>query len=75
MTPEQFEVIAKLLRSQEHVANAVRRVLVEGCPPSEAAREGGISPQSMSNALSRYRAAHEDIAAAYPGKKADDRFR
>jgi len=65
MTPIQFDLIAKLLRSQERVASAARLVLVDGWTPTEAANEGGLSTQSMSNALSRYRATHEEIQAAY----------
>lgn len=68
MTPEQFDLVAKLLRSQERIAKAVRLVLLDGVAPSEAAKQEDLSPQSVSNALARYRVTHAELSAAY-GRK------
>ena len=65
MTTEQFEVLAKLLRSRAPAVTAARRVLVDGVRPSEAARETGMTPAAVSNALARYRAADVLIRQAY----------
>jgi DNA-directed RNA polymerase specialized sigma24 family protein len=69
MTLEQFEIIAKLIRSREPVKTAVRLVLVNGMPNVEAAAEVGTSPQSVSNTLARFRAADREIRVAYKVKK------
>ena len=55
MTPEQFDAIATLISSRESVTSAVRRVLVDGVANIEAAVEYGISRQSVSNTLARFR--------------------
>ena len=67
MTLEQFEVIAKLLRSKEPVKTAVRLVLVDGMTKAEAAREAGVSPASCNNSVVRYQAADMEIKLAYVG--------
>ncbi len=65
MTTVQFEVVAELLRSREPVKTAVRMVLVKGAITKEAAEATGLAPQSVSNALRRYRNAHKKLLAAY----------
>ena len=69
MTAEQFEVLANLMRSREPAKTAARLVLVDGLAGVEAARQAGVTPQSVSNAVARYRAADAAIRGAYPIKK------
>ena len=66
MTNEQFEVLASLMRSREPAKSAARLVLVEGWAGADAARETGLTPQSVSNAVGPYRAADAAIRSAYP---------
>lgn len=65
LTPAQFELIAKLIQSKEPAREGARLVLVEGKSNPEAYASAGISPQSLSNTLGRYRKAHADICLAY----------
>jgi DNA-directed RNA polymerase specialized sigma24 family protein len=65
MTPMQFEVVADLLRSREPVRTAVRMVMVEGATTKAAAETTGLVPQSVTNALRRYRNAHSRLLNAY----------
>lgn len=65
MTQAQFEVVAELLRSREPVRTAVQMVLVEGSAAKEAADATGLVPQSVTNALRRYRNAHKKLRFAY----------
>lgn len=65
MTPAQFEVVAELLRSRDPVRSAARAVLVDAAGTTEAAMHAGVSSQSVSNALARFKAAHEKIESAY----------
>lgn len=65
MALEQFEIVAELLRSREPVRTAVRMVLVGGIVTKEAAAATGLAPQSVSNALRRYRNAHNKLLFAY----------
>lgn len=70
MTLDQFEVIAKLIRSREPVKTAAKFVLVDGMSNIDAATEMELSAQSVSNTVSRFRAAHEEIRRAYKAKMA-----
>lgn len=65
MTKAQFEVVAELLRSREPVRSAVRMVLVDGAGSREAADATGLVQQSVTNALRRYRNAHNKLLHAY----------
>lgn len=65
MTQAQFEVVAELLRSREPVRTAVRLVLVKGAVARDAAEATGLVVQSVSNALRRYRNAHNKLLLAY----------
>lgn len=54
MTAAQFTALAQLLRLRDGAAqDAARLVLVNGRTPGQAATETGISPASVSNAVSR----------------------
>lgn len=71
MTPQQFDVIAKLLRSGDSASGrAARMVLLDGIAPSVAAEQCGISRSSVSDAVGRYRDAEALIAGAWSGKPA-----
>jgi DNA-directed RNA polymerase specialized sigma24 family protein len=65
MTAQQFDVLVKLLRSRSPARDAARLVLVEGVTPTDAAVACGMSRSAVSNALSRFRAAHASILTAY----------
>ena len=69
MTPDQFEVIAELIRSREPVKTAAKFVLVDGMSNIDAATEMGLSAQSVSNTVSRFRATDVKIRSAYKVKK------
>jgi predicted DNA-binding protein (UPF0251 family) len=60
MTPRRFSAIARLIRMRRGAAEeAARLVLVDGLRPIEAARRLGLSPQSVSNAVTRVRRAEQ----------------
>lgn len=66
MTPEQFDVIAKLIRSRGGPAEqGARFVLVDGMPGIHAAALVDASPASISHAVRRYREAEELIESAW----------
>ena len=69
MRAAQFEAIAMLISSREPTKSAARRVLVDSIAPADAAREFGLSPQSVSSTLRRFRSAEETILAAYSPKR------
>lgn len=62
---EEFEIIAKLIGARDPAKAAARLVLVESSTGADAARALGISPQSVSNAVKRYRDADAGIRLAY----------
>lgn len=65
MTKVQFTVVADLLRSREPVRTAAQMVLTKGSTPKAAAEATGLLPQSVTNALRRYRNAHSRLLDAY----------
>lgn len=65
MTPEQFDLVAELLRSRDPARSAARLVLIDGATTTAAAEHVGVSSQSVSNALARFKLAHEKIEAVY----------
>ncbi len=73
MTGAEFDVITVLISSRDPAKSAARRVLIDGLPPAQAAREFEIVPQSVSNTLRRIRKADATILSAYairrPAKK------
>jgi len=68
ITIDQFEVLAKLTRAREPAKTAVRMVLIDARVPADVARDLDMSPQSVSNAVSRYRKADKDVVTAYKGR-------
>jgi hypothetical protein len=58
MTPERFAALSRLIRMRGGAAqDAARLVLVRGMRPVDAARETGVTPQSVCNAVARVRRA------------------
>jgi hypothetical protein len=58
MTSQKFDSIARLIRMRGGAAQAAARlVLVNGLRPADAARETGVTPQSVCNAVARVRRA------------------
>jgi hypothetical protein len=56
MTEAQFLALAELLQARRGPARvAAFLVLVDGIRPSVAARQTGISPASVSNAVTRFK--------------------
>lgn len=56
MNDDQFSALADLLQLRDGPSKrAARQVLVEAMSPADAARQEGISPQSVSNAVTRCR--------------------
>ena len=66
---EEFEIIAKLIGARDPAKTAARMVLVDASTGADAARAQGISPQSVSNAVKRYRDADAAIRLAYRVQK------
>ena len=65
MTPVQFSALSKLLQVRKGAAReAAYLVLVNGLRPSEAARQTGLSPASVSNAVTRFRKGMKLVAQA-----------
>lgn len=65
MTHDQFTALAKLTRSPSGPAqDAARMVLCDKMRPADAARATGAAPASVSNAVTRIRAALELARAA-----------
>lgn len=65
MTQAEFTIIAKLLRSREPVKSAAYAVLIDGKSGIEAAELFGVSPQSVSNTVQRFRYADAEIRRVY----------
>lgn len=64
ITPAQFAALAKLLRMRAPSSEAARLVLVEGMRPADAARAVNLSPQAVTNAVSRAKAGLELVRSA-----------
>lgn len=69
MTGPEFDVITVLISSRDPAKSAARRVLIDGIPPADAAREFDLVPQSVSNTLRRIRRADATILSAYATRK------
>lgn len=61
MTPEQFDTAAQRTRLQDRKLAAARRVLVDGLGKSEAAREAGMQPSAVWDAVARIEREHRNI--------------
>lgn len=65
LTEAQFNLIAKLIKSRAPAKSGAYLVLVKGKNNPDAYAEAGISPQSLSNTLGRFRRVHKEIEAIY----------
>jgi len=73
MSPQRFDIIAKLIRMRGGPAqDAARLVLVHGLRPVDAARLQNISLQRVTNAVRRVKRADElvKIASSFDRKRA-----
>ena len=69
MTGEQFDVLAKLLRSRDPAKMAARLVLVDGVTRKAAAEATGVSGPAITQAVKRYKEAHALVQSAYSSSK------
>lgn len=67
MTPEQFDAAAQRTRLQDRKLSAARLVLVDGLGKSEAARESGMQPSAVWDAVARIEREHRSIVGCPPG--------
>ena len=65
MTQQQFELLARLLRSKEPVTTGARLVLLHNVPNAEAARTVGVTAQSVHRAAKRFTVLHHEILKTY----------
>lgn len=65
MTRQEFELIARLLKSKEPVITAVGLVLFNGMANAEAARSVGCTPQAAHRSTKRFLAMHKEICATF----------
>lgn len=65
LTQQEFDLIAKLIQSKEPPKTAAYLVLVMGKSNQEAIAETGLSAQSVSNTLGRFRRTHKEIYGVY----------
>jgi hypothetical protein len=65
MTKQQFDFLARLLKSKEPVTTGARLVLLHGVPNADAARTAGATPQSVHRSAKRFAELHEEILATY----------
>lgn len=69
MTQAQFSALAELVGMRSGPAQmAAGLVLVAGCRPADAAREAGLSPQAVTNAVARLRRALDLARKAAGGR-------
>ena len=70
MTGVQYDTLLKLMRvSTESAANrAARRVLVDGISQADAVRETGATRSTVSDAVSRYGDAYQEVCAVFIGE-------
>lgn len=65
MTKQQFDLLARLMRSKEPVTTGAKLVLLGGVSNAEAAWTAGVTPQSVHRAVKRFAALHEEISRSY----------
>lgn len=71
MNSKQFTVLTILLRMRSDTRTAARAVIIDGATQADAAREMGMSPQSVGAAVRRLKTSHMMVKDAYqPGKVA-----
>lgn len=65
LTPAEFEVIAKFLRSEDPGKTAARLVLLEDKTVKEVVVATGLLQPSISRTVKRFRTTHEQILSGY----------
>lgn len=65
MTRQEFELIARLLKSKEPVISAVGLVLFNGMANADAARAVSCTPQAVHRSTKRFLAMHKEICATF----------
>lgn len=65
ITQDQFDVIARLIRSRGPTMHAAYLVLIKGWRNSDAAIETAISPSRVSDAVRRFRLADAAVREVY----------
>lgn len=65
MTEEQFDFIARLLRSKDPAREGAKLVLIHGVPNAEAARTLQTTPQTVQRAAKRIAEEHERAKQLY----------
>lgn len=65
MTPDQFDFIARKIRSKEPAIRAARMVLLNGASVSEAVEATSIKQPSLSRSLKSYREFHSEAQKLY----------
>ena len=65
MTLQQFDLLARLLRSKEPVTTGAKHVLLHNVANAEAARTTGATAQSVHRAAKRFSELHEEIFTTY----------
>jgi hypothetical protein len=65
MTKNEFDLIARLLRSKEPAITAVRMVIFDQVSNAEAARLVASTPQAVHRSTKRFMAMHKEISAAF----------
>lgn len=65
MTRQEFELIARLIKSKEPVISAVSLVLFNDMANADAARAVGCTPQAVHRSTKRFLALHKEICTAF----------
>ena len=65
ITPAQFDVLAKILRSSDKVRLAAKMVIMEHRPVKEAVEQTGMLHPAVSRTVKRYRLMHQLIRSGY----------
>jgi DNA-binding transcriptional ArsR family regulator len=65
LTKAEFDLVSEILRAGELTRAAAFMVLVREKSNQDAIIKTGLSPQSLSNTLSRYRKMHIKISYVY----------
>ena len=65
MTKQEFDLIARLLKSKEPVISAVGLVIFKDMANADAARAVGCTPQAVHRSTKRFMALHKEICIAF----------
>jgi hypothetical protein len=65
MNRQEFDLIARLLKSKEPVISAVRLVIFKDTANADAARAVGCTPQAVHRSTKRFLALHKEICVAF----------